>query len=268
LLASAAIPGGTSEQYSGIAVDNCGNVFVGGNANVYRYDVNLAPVATIPLSGAIYDVAVSGTAQLLVAGNGMLASQTAPCVAPCHTCVILPVSLDRWDVAANSRHHVDIHWSVATPQAYVAYTVERSPDALHYLPVQAVTAGPATHALVDPSPFQGYSWYRLALQDHAGQVTYGPVQQVWVGDAPKSLLAFPNPAHDHLQVQFSGANHEAGMLELLSAQGQVVSRWTVEDAGQMGTMDLNIAELASGLYTLRFTGVGFAPVSVLKLDQE
>ncbi|HEX2899657.1 MAG TPA: hypothetical protein VHS96_08060, partial [Bacteroidia bacterium] len=129
LIASVAIPGGSSELYSGIAVDDCGNVFVGANNNVYQYDVNLAPTATIAIGGAIYDVAVSGTAQLLVAGNGVLASQTAPCVAPCHSCIILPAGLGDWNAEVNALDQVDLRWTNANPDPGAQFTVERSADA-------------------------------------------------------------------------------------------------------------------------------------------
>ncbi len=265
LITSVAIPGGTAEQYSGVAVDNCGNVFVGSNNNVYQYDVNLAPTATIPIAGAIYDVAVSGTAQLLVAGNGVLASQTAPCVAPCHTCIILPQGLSDWNAQVNTTNQVELSWENSNPNSEGSYTVERSADSRNYAPMETRSADQTQYSLLDIAPLKGYSWYRLAHTDAAGTVTYAPAKQVWIADQTPSLSVYPNPAQDWLRVQLPQAEGES-ILQVINAQGSVVMATAVLGTQLAESFQMDVSDLETGIYTLRILGMQAQAVKFCRMD--
>jgi hypothetical protein len=265
LITSVAIPGGTAEQYSGVAVDNCGNVFVGSNNNVYQYDVNLTPTATIPIAGAIYDVAVSGTAQLLVAGNGVLASQTAPCVAPCHSCIILPEGLNNWNAAVNAQGQVELTWENSNPNSEGTFTIERSVDARNYVALYSTIADQTQYSLRDAAPLKGYSWYRLRYTDAAGTVTYAPAKQVWIEDDSQRLTVFPNPAQDWLRVQLPDAAADCS-LQVVNAQGQVVMETFLRQNALAEGFRLDLGALAAGIYSLRVVGLDVEAVKFSKFE--
>lgn len=254
LISSVAIPGGVSEQYSGVTVDNCGNVYVGGNGNVYQYDVNLAPVTAFPVTGAVYDVAVSGTAQLLSCGNGFLSSQTAPCVAPCPSCVILPAGLNGWEATLNERNQVDLRWSVEDGASHTRFTIERSADGSHFSEWNSTFAGVNNYWLVDEAPLEGYSWYRLALHTQSGTVSHSPAKQVWRESSQSRLTAYPNPAQTLVHVQLPIHLAPQAILQVINAQGQVTleKHLSAEDSP---LLDMDISSLQQGIYTLRLMGM-------------
>ncbi len=82
-MASAPIPGGTITASGGVQVDNCGNVYIGGNTAVYKYDSNLNLLSNYPTSGTVHGICLSAsTGELIAAGNGFLASLDTlnPCI--------------------------------------------------------------------------------------------------------------------------------------------------------------------------------------------
>jgi PKD repeat protein len=73
-IASTSISGGSVENNSGILVDSCDNIFVGSSNAVIKYDSFLNVISTTPTTGAVYCLAPSISGNLLVCGNGFIAS--------------------------------------------------------------------------------------------------------------------------------------------------------------------------------------------------
>lgn len=72
LVATAAIPGGgfagTQLRNSGIIVDTCGNIFVGSQSQVVKFNTNLSVLATYAVPFNVYDVAISINGDIIAAG--------------------------------------------------------------------------------------------------------------------------------------------------------------------------------------------------------
>ena len=70
---TAAITGGTFSggqvRNSGIDIDACGNVYVGSQSSVIKYDANLVVLATYPTSFNVYDVHVSTGGEIIACGT-------------------------------------------------------------------------------------------------------------------------------------------------------------------------------------------------------
>ncbi|HXC06066.1 MAG TPA: gliding motility-associated C-terminal domain-containing protein [Bacteroidia bacterium] len=83
-----AIPGGQAWNNSGIAVDKCGNVYVGSQHAVYKFNPLLnIQLGVVTLPGSVYDVRISSNGEILACGDGFVASLNglsacAPCCAP------------------------------------------------------------------------------------------------------------------------------------------------------------------------------------------
>jgi hypothetical protein len=264
LIASIALPSGSAEQFSGVAVDNCGNVFAGTNANVYRYDANLVLQSSFAVTGAVYDISVSGLSQVLVAGNGFIASENAPCASYCHACVVFPESLTDFEVNANAQGEVEVSWNIATPGNYAQYGVERSADGVNYEELEVRASAGNAYAVLDAAPLRGYSWYRLALKDLGGAVSYGPARQVWIAQEGEGLSVYPIPVEGRMFVQLPGEGIEGGSLQLYDAQGRLVLEHYVADARILQDMDMS--GLEDGIYVLRVKGTAAAPVRILKME--
>ncbi len=61
--------GGNAVGNSGIAIDNCGNVYVGSTNGVYKFDANLNPLGSYATSFNVYDVEVNSGGEVIAAGS-------------------------------------------------------------------------------------------------------------------------------------------------------------------------------------------------------
>ncbi len=87
IISSATIPGGISTQVSmtnfyqpgnnGIAVDSCGNVYVGSGDRVIKYDANLNQLSQTTLPFAVFDVIVTPGGNVVVCGATGSSSSTS-----------------------------------------------------------------------------------------------------------------------------------------------------------------------------------------------
>jgi gliding motility-associated-like protein len=76
LIGSATIPGGANQSVlgkivvhnSGLAVDNCGNVYAGSVNRVIKFDANLNVLQDAPVAFTVYDVAVNNNGEVLAVG--------------------------------------------------------------------------------------------------------------------------------------------------------------------------------------------------------
>ncbi len=74
-ISSATIPGGANTnslgivvKNSGLAVDNCGNVYAGSINNIIKYDANLNLLSQIAVGFTVYDVSVNSNAEVIAVG--------------------------------------------------------------------------------------------------------------------------------------------------------------------------------------------------------
>ena len=73
------IPNGQGQYNSGIVIDSCGNIFVGGQNAVYQYDSNLNLLSSQNTSGAVFDLVVGVAGEIIACGNGFVQSLIFPC---------------------------------------------------------------------------------------------------------------------------------------------------------------------------------------------
>jgi gliding motility-associated-like protein len=77
IVATAPIPAGAFAnnfgqnelRNSGIAIDDCGNIYVGSSNAVVKFDQNLSQLATYPTSFVVYDVDITSTGEVIAAGS-------------------------------------------------------------------------------------------------------------------------------------------------------------------------------------------------------
>ncbi|MBI2269972.1 MAG: hypothetical protein HYU69_06380 [Bacteroidetes bacterium] len=80
------IPGGvlatSANGNSGIVLDTCENIYVSSGAGVYKYDSNLNFIASATTPGAVYDICLGITGEVIACGDGFLSSlNLSACVA-------------------------------------------------------------------------------------------------------------------------------------------------------------------------------------------
>jgi gliding motility-associated-like protein len=68
------LTGGTLENNSGIAVDSCGNIYVGTSSSVIKFDNNLNVLQTANTTGNVYDVQIGLNGEIIACGVGFVAT--------------------------------------------------------------------------------------------------------------------------------------------------------------------------------------------------
>ncbi len=104
VVAAATIPGGghattffvpgTLPKNGGMAIDACGNIYVGSQQNVAKFDVSLNFISSTTTPSAVYDVAIGKNGDVLACGNGFATALNFP------ACGQLPVTCGTATIAA------------------------------------------------------------------------------------------------------------------------------------------------------------------------
>lgn len=79
---STTITGGVKLGNSGLASDQCGNIYAGTQTGIIKYDSLLNYIETIATPGAVYDIIYGQNDELLVSGDGFIGTYAINCVQP------------------------------------------------------------------------------------------------------------------------------------------------------------------------------------------
>ncbi|RFP65952.1 T9SS C-terminal target domain-containing protein [Hymenobacter lapidiphilus] len=176
----------------------------------------------------------------------------------------LPVTLTRFD-AATAGPAVRLSWATAFEERASHFEVERSATATAWNTVARVAAGnQATgqkYAATDAGPLPGVAYYRLAMHDRDGTVSYSGIRMV---RSAAATAVYPNPLRNTAQVLLPLPGQSA-TLELVSARGAVVRRLTAP-AG-LASVEVPMADLPAGIYLLRVQQAGATSTTRVVLEK-
>ena len=151
-----------------------------------------------------------------------------------------------------------LRWATASEKNSAYFAVESSPNGrdfreLGQVQAQGTSSQAHEYQFVD-AQLTRYGvktvYYRLRQVDQDGTVAYSPVRTLSLPTVtgPAQLLAYPNPAHDKVQVILTNATTIAP-LELFDAVGRLVRSQPVS-ASEI-EMALPLSGLPAGVYVLR-----------------
>ncbi|MEM9920760.1 MAG: T9SS type A sorting domain-containing protein, partial [Bacteroidota bacterium] len=102
----------------------------------------------------------------------------------------------------------------------------------------------------DGQALKGERYYRLKQVDADGSFVYSPIVQVNNNSGRADFSLYPNPSKEQrVFLQNPSKGERPINIQLYSADGQLQSISIVEDV-EAGTTQIDLHELASGLYTL------------------
>jgi hypothetical protein len=164
-----------------------------------------------------------------------------------------PLEIDLRDISASnigSRNRVD--WSTASETKGDLFEVQRSVDGKDFTMLGTVDANgqPSVYSYWDNAPVSGINYYRLRMKDAAGRFTYSKVVTATVkGQASFTVEAYPNPAHDMVNVSVYGDMGNNATVTITDLSGKVLQQ--VSMSGNTAGIQLN--GLASGIYLIKYT---------------
>jgi hypothetical protein len=182
--------------------------------------------------------------------------------------VILPVKLTDFTATVENTRQVELSWKTELETNNRSFDIERSVDGSHYTAIGSVqgagnSSSPIQYQWTDSLPAKGLNYYRLNQVDFDGKSAYSPVVTATItGSNSGKLFLYPNPARDVANLVNPG-----GMLireiTIYNAAGIQVKKITPLNSSN--TLQLSVAELSSGLYTLKVvTDKGAEVLKLLK----
>jgi len=169
-------------------------------------------------------------------------------------CYLLPV--DFIDLKAELLdENVEVQWSTATEENASHYIVERSTDAIEYVPIGTVqamgnTSTLTTYTFLDEAPLEGLNYYRVQQVDMDGSSATSPADYAIYRKATTEMVVFPNPAGDILWASFEMLENDAVIWRILDAGGRLVEQDLYQGTKGNMLIDVPLDRLAPGSYTL------------------
>ena len=146
-----------------------------------------------------------------------------------------------------------LHWTTSNEVNTKTFFVQRSPDTSAFATVGSVaaqnTAGNNSYGYTDKGLVPGNYFYRLKMQDIAGNYTYSPIVEIPIGaTGVGSFVLYPNPAKDLVYCQVQTTMTENCILQLTDSRGNILQTQAVSLSPGQTTLSFNISALASGSY--------------------
>ncbi len=170
----------------------------------------------------------------------------------CVDCSVpLPIELLAF-TAVPTKSAVNLNWSTATELNNDYFTIERSVNGVDFEPIAYMDGvGTSTsisyYSMVDSSPLDGLSYYRLKQTDLDGTSDYSDMKAV-LFKAEMDISIFPNPASTSFELR--GKNIHDSEIVVIDALGQKVD--IVPNSGG-DHVQFETQTLANGIYFVQIT---------------
>ncbi len=230
-----------------------------GSSIAWQWDFGDGNTSTAQNPSHTYSTSGTRTVTLIVTYNSGCTDTISKSITLSSCIPALPVQLLFFD-ARYDNGVVQTSWSTASEINNSYFTVEKSIDAENFSVAGTVKgAGNSmsvlNYALIDRSPYQGVSYYRLKQTDYDGTASYSRVIAV---SAAAELAIFPNPAHDNLYIHLPDKDRRVAHLLDLNGKEVLSSMELVQ-----GTQSLDLRNLGNGIYILKIieeTGVKYVKI--------
>jgi hypothetical protein len=179
----------------------------------------------------------------------------------------LPISLVSFKAEKFQERSTYLTWTTVSEINSSHFIVQRSTDKKVWTSVGKVNAAGNSqfvenYEFIDQNVYNGIDsrlsvYYRLQMVDLDGQMKNSPLENVIFGnDAGKSsdlsLLVYPNPASDGVQVEWNAQNDvQPTLLELYDITGKLVLSQKVSENANQEYIDFGLAKIDAGVYLLR-----------------
>jgi hypothetical protein len=156
---------------------------------------------------------LSGPGQIVVSGNANRADEIIAYKIypnPCDLCDIsLPVEWLDFTVKLNQNNMVDISWSTASEINNDYFTILRSGDGIDWeevarYPGKGNSSQIHYYQLVDSSPLEGISYYKIIQTDFDGMIDESKIRSIYVTNSNDKLLHRLNTLGQEVNETFHG----------------------------------------------------------------
>lgn len=242
----------TSEQWSGLDVDNCDDLFVGENSAIQQYNSALTLVATYAASSTVYDVVLGANyGKLYACGNGFLSVMPiTPTCTPHTPCTPLPIELQSFSCQPKGSG-IELNWTTASETNNKLFTVERSVDGVNFQAITNVSgAGNSStahsYAYTDYPPTPATYYYRLSQTDYDGQSQSFNITSCAETSPAELGKVYPNPNPGKFTVTID--NTIVG-IQIYNALGQKIYDKTLIQSNE-NSLNIDLSSQSPGIYIM------------------
>jgi hypothetical protein len=240
---------------------------IGGNGSLHVPTGALGNSGTISgISGAhkltVNQSVSGGTTSNLITNTGLTPADTATYVATmanADICSTLPVQLSSLQ-AAYKTGAVQLNWSAYSQSNGSSFTIEYSQDAQTFAVAGEVTATgnnnqTTRYEYTHYTNLTGTIYYRIRETDKDAHVYYSNIVLVKTGNALNaSVLVFPNPFTNNLQINLQVEKAGAIHIALYDAHGRLVKQLERQGLAGRNTIAINdLSNLLPGVYFTKIT---------------
>jgi hypothetical protein len=149
-----------------------------------------------------------------------------------------------------------LNWQASCNSAEAIFDVERSADGRVFTVVNTIVASRERclqpFAFTDNLATAGTLYYRIKITDIDGRVTYSGVVKV-SGQFSDMVLAavLPNPVSSQAQLNITAAKRDRVELAIVTLDGKLVQRSTVQLQAGSSIINLDVASLQAGVYIIK-----------------
>lgn len=161
---------------------------------------------------------------------------------------LLPVKLKSFEVKRDACSS-QLKWTVESETDFDKYFAEYSTNGIEYNVVSVVQAsGTAGNEYsVSHLPAPGKAFYRLRMKDHDGTTTYSKVISLKINCDKTTVLVYPNPVKDFLNINISMVSPRDILTAVLyDATGRLLVKKQLNN----GSNTISMQKMAAGIYSL------------------
>ena len=174
-----------------------------------------------------------------------------------NSAITLAITLDNFSVTKLSADAALAKWTVDPGSDWSYFTLQRSTDGLQFASIGTVAANnnnsvAGNYSYTDHSPSRGINYYRLAMVNAAGVISYSPIGILTFGEPSSPVTLYPIPTKDILHISAPGIS-EARHIDLVAATGQVLESYSIST---LDGSNLSVSRLPAGSYFVLIRGGG------------
>ncbi len=170
---------------------------------------------------------------------------------------ILPIKFSYVNAAKGNGYNT-VNWKATCSSSEVDFTVERSTDGRNFNAINTFTASQLRCAqpfdYVDNNNLAGTVFYRIKSIEITGTITYSNIVKVTDQQKDMMLVAVsPNPVINQAQLNISTTKKDMVDLTVISMEGKVVQRISIQLQAGTSIINLDVASLQKGVYMIKGT---------------
>jgi hypothetical protein len=185
-------------------------------------------------------VTFNGTTASYITGNGSCAPNVA----------ILPIELVDFYATKNGKKN-DIVWKVASEENIVYYTIDKSNDGVNFMELATVFSNNATqrktYSVVDDTPFDDITYYRLGTKENDGKVYYHKIISIDEKSSDWNIIHFQQ--EQNLIIEFKNTVPKNSTIHLFDLSGKQLAEVVVKES----QTKINTQAFAQGIYFMKIS---------------